>query len=270
MKKIINSLLIIFAVVLAYLFVLGLITEPQITKAVKKTYVGNILISDLVSDIKRVNPNISSTTLRKVQTYITDSKELDNIASKYVDGVITSILNRNANTVNIDQNLQNIIGKIDTEFGVKINLSDINMSRLNALYESGIEYVEEKGNSKYNVLLFIYRLVTNDIVRFVMFILITASLVGIALINKNLIKTLLYYSAFCVSLFILSILSIVPVEDHILEISEAIVGRPTILDFTSSYISSVGFLAISILLLLAARVLKYENHNKKVVKKRKA
>lgn len=264
MKKLINFLIITVVVLLTIVLTFSFTSEKIITNAVSNVYTKDRVVSNIISKVRNKLPNLSQDKLRELQIKLKQSSDLDKISNKYLDAIILDILEDKKVEVDISTELKSMIDYItedmsDLEKQVVSSMTDD--LELDFVYDHWIDVFKGNANTKFQFFLDIYKVVTGTVFRVVAISLVVLLLISLAVMNKNLSKTLMGYSITSYASALIGGVITVLLNTNLDKITTDFSKRPVHMDFTMVYIVIALLVVLGTVLLISGLLTRKKAEN---------
>ena len=254
MKKFFSVLFSIIIFILLITLSINLSIEKLVIDTINDSVVKKE-VSDFVTDaIYQEYPEISVDDLEKIEDFINESEEVNDITSKYFEGIMNSINNGDSYVPDIDDDLNSLIeNNRDTleEIGInddeidKISHEIIDNDRISEIYQVVSDNVSNNLTKEQELVIDIYNFFGSTNLRYGLIIGIFISVIFILVLDKSIINSCFKVgiSSLIAGLFVK--FGIIGVIDLISwEITNNVLGRTTSIETT--FLNLIGYIYISI------------------------
>lgn len=229
-------------------------------------------VSDFIIDIiYQEYPNIDSDKLGKIDNFIRESDEIDNITSKYIDGIISSIGSGNSFTPDIDDNLYNLIennrDKLE-ECGIsndeidKLSKEILDNNKIKDIYKVVNNSVGRSLTSEQKLVVGVYNVIVSNNLRYGLIVGIIICVIFLILLSKIKYNCFLKVgiSSLIAGLFVkFGIVGIINVIAW--EVTNNVLGRTS--DINTGFLNKIGYTYIVVGIISIFLYLIWSNIEKK-------
>lgn len=227
MKKFFNVLLSIILTVLLMILISSIGIKSTLTKILSETFTQK-QISEYILD--EIFYDYDTDILIKLGNEIRSSSYIDKITEKFLNNIISNIVNNKNENLVIKNELNNIIDSKLTEISqsqrekIKAGVDKVNF---NELEDKLTINVKNNLTPMELTILKIYNILSNTWFRIIIFLLIVFNIIGIVVINNNILKTINKIGVSCIVSSIIIIFGIIAVKLGSIYLSNTLLGRTT-------------------------------------------
>lgn len=264
MKKFLNIMFCILLFVLLTLFSLNLSSKKIVLNVVENIYSKTEIKDKIVQELYNNIPNINNKELNNIKNKIENSKEIDTITEKYIDGIIKSVLNNKDQNVDILKEYNNLIDKITNgmnEYEKNIVTTYINKDKIDLVYKQEINNVKNNMNTQLKTILKIYNFISDSSLKNSLIFLMVINILVLFIINKSIILTIKSISITQLLFSIISLIIEFLLNKNLSSLLENYISKSININFDILYKFSIINLIISIILLIVYFIIKKKKPN---------
>lgn len=250
--------------VLLTLFSLNLSSKKIVLNVVENIYSKTEIKDKIVQELYNNIPNINNKELNNIKNKIENSKEIDTITEKYIDGIIKSVLNNKDQNVDILKEYNNLIDKITNgmnEYEKNIVTTYINKDKIDLVYKQEINNVKNNMNTQLKTILKIYNFISDSSLKNSLIFLMVINILVLFIINKSIILTIKSISITQLLFSIISLIIEFLLNKNLSSLLENYISKSININFDILYKFSIINLIISIILLIVYFIIKKKKPN---------